>query len=74
MKKSFKQVFALLLALTMVLGCLTACGGKDPTGETGGSNTNETTEAANKADGSTFTYAIGGDPGANVNVITSSVK
>lgn len=72
MKKSFKQVFALLLALTMVLGCLTACGGKDPTGETEGGNTNETTEAANKADGSTFTYAIGGDPGANVNVITTS--
>ena len=64
----------------LVLGALTACGGKDPGAENNTSSgaAGETTKAGEslagtKTDGeSTFTYAIAGDPGANVNVITTS--
>lgn len=70
---------AFLLASVMVLGGLTACGGKDPVAESttaanassaGGSNDGAGQTAAGGE--STFTYAIAGDPGANVNVITTS--
>ncbi|WP_394523578.1 ABC transporter substrate-binding protein [Lacrimispora sp. JR3] len=72
MKKIFTKGAAVLLASFMVLGGLTACGGKDPGAESettsaAGAETTKTGEAA-----STFTYAIAGDPGANVNVITTS--
>ncbi|MDK2968436.1 ABC transporter substrate-binding protein [Lacrimispora sp.] len=81
MKKNFMKRAGFLLAAVMVLGGLTACGGKDPSAEgttavsgstAGGGGT--TADAANPSEGgeSTFTYAIAGDPGANVNVITTS--
>lgn len=77
MKGRLKKVLAMALALTMAAGVLTACGGKDPvaestpaaSGETAG---NESTAPAAAGNSGTFTYAIGGDPGANVNVITTS--
>lgn len=81
MKKILLKSTAFLLASFMVLGGLTACGGKDPVAEestaadTGSAGTGETKDAASQpAQGgeSTFTYAIAGDPGANVNVITTS--
>jgi|GEM_PF-2737092 len=79
MKRFSMKSAAFLLASVMVLGGLTACGGKDPVAESttaanassaGGSKD----EAGQSAAGgeSTFTYAIAGDPGANVNVITTS--
>ena len=54
---------------------LTGCGGKDPVADTSASG--ETVTVGSEAAGTTgtadtFTYAIGGDPGANVNVITTS--
>ena len=63
------------LAMTMAAGVLTGCGGKDPVADTSASG--ETAAAGSEATGTTgtadtFTYAIGGDPGANVNVITTS--
>lgn len=83
MKGTFKKVLALVLSLTMVAGVLTACGGKDPVAETNGGaaeteaaagseGTESSAEPVSTGDSSTFTYAIGGDPGANVNVITTS--
>lgn len=79
MKKVFMKSAAFLLASVMVLGGLTACGGKDPVAEgTTAANSSSSGEssdgAGNTAEGgeSTFTYAIAGDPGANVNVITTS--
>ena len=81
MKKNFMKRAGILLAAVMVLGGLTACGGKDPAAEgttaVSGSSAGagETTaDAAKPSEGgeSTFTYAIAGDPGANVNVITTS--
>ncbi|NNJ30433.1 ABC transporter substrate-binding protein [Lacrimispora defluvii] len=81
MKKNFMKRAGILLAAVMVLGGLTACGGKDPSAEgttaVSGSSAGagETTaEAAKPSEGgeSTFTYAIAGDPCANVNVITTS--
>jgi len=81
MKKNFMKRAGILLAAVMVLGGLTACGGKDPAAEgttaVSGSSAGagETTaEAVKSSEGgeSTFTYAIAGDPGANVNVITTS--
>ncbi|MFW6679825.1 ABC transporter substrate-binding protein [Lacrimispora sp. AGF001] len=81
MKKNFMKRAGILLAAVMVLGGLTACGGKDPAAEgttaVSGSSAGagETTaEASKPSEGgeSTFTYAIAGDPGANVNVITTS--
>jgi len=81
MKKNFMKRAGFLLAAFMVLGGLTACGGKDPaaegttavSGSTAGAG-ETTAEAAKTSEGgeSTFTYAIAGDPGANVNVITTS--
>lgn len=76
---------ALLLASVMVMTGLTACG-KDPgveettaatTAAAGGTTAAGNDGAAETADTSTgeaksFTYAIGGDPGSNVNVITTS--
>ncbi|WP_312441162.1 ABC transporter substrate-binding protein [Lacrimispora sp.] len=79
MKKIFMKSAAFLLASVIVLGGLTACGGKDPAAEdttaanassAGGSDKGAGTTAAGEE--STFTYAIAGDPGANVNVITTS--
>lgn len=84
MKGTFKKVLAMVVALTMAAGILTACGGKDPVAETtpateGASEAAGTEKSGDDAEGavstdnaSTFTYAIGGDPGANVNVITTS--
>lgn len=81
MKKNFMKRAGILLAAVMVLGGLTACGGKDPAAEgttaVSGSSAGAgetTSEAAKPSEGgeSTFTYAIAGDPGANVNVITTS--
>nr|WP_288827507.1 ABC transporter substrate-binding protein [uncultured Clostridium sp.] len=81
MKKNFMKRAGFLLAAFMVLGGLTACGGKDPSaegttavsGSTAGAG-ETTAEAAKPSEGGerTFTYAIAGDPGANVNVITTS--
>ena len=75
MKGTFKKVLAMALAMTMAVGVLTGCGGKDPVADTSASG--ETAAAGSEATGTTgtadtFTYAIGGDPGANVNVITTS--
>ena len=75
MKGTFKKVLAMALAMTMAAGVLTGCGGKDPVADTSASG--ETAAAGSEATGTTgtadtFTYAIGGDPGANVNVITTS--
>ena len=75
MKETFKKVLAMALAMTMAAGVLTGCGGKDPVADTSASG--ETAAAGSEATGTTgtadtFTYAIGGDPGANVNVITTS--
>lgn len=72
MKKLFTKGAAVLLTSFLVLGGLTACGGKDPgaESETTSAASAETTKAGDTA--STFTYAIAGDPGANVNVITTS--
>lgn len=81
MKKVFVKSAAFLLASVMVLGGLTACGGKDPVAESttaanaSSAGAGESTEAEGKtaeSGESTFTYAIAGDPGANVNVITTS--
>ncbi len=80
MKKSLKKIGLALMTSMLVLGALTACGGKDPGAENNTSSgaAGETTKAGEslagtKTDGeSTFTYAIAGDPGANVNVITTS--
>jgi len=71
MKKLFTKGAAVLLTSFLVLGGLTACGGKDPgaESETTSAASAETTKAGDTA--STFTYAIAGDPGANVNVITT---
>lgn len=75
---------ALLLASVMVMAGLSACG-KDPVveettaaaaaaGTTAAAGSEAETEAPDTASGEakSFTYAIGGDPGANVNVITTS--
>ena len=75
MKGTFKKVLAMALAMTMAAGVLTGCGGKDPVADTSASG--ETAAAGSEATGTTgtadtFTYAIGGDPGANVNVITTN--
>ena len=88
MKKAWKKMLALSMALTVVAGSMAACGGKDPVVETtpeqtvAASNETSSQEAAQDGEsqkpeeggngGGTFTYAIGGDPGANVNVITTS--
>lgn len=88
MKKTWKKMLALSMALTVVAGSMAACGGKDPVVETtpeqtvAASNETSSQEAAQDGEsqkpeeggngGGTFTYAIGGDPGANVNVITTS--
>lgn len=81
MKKFIKKSAALLLLFTMVLSGFAACGGKDPvaedststdTGSTNESKTVDTTTETTTGADSTFTYAIAGDPGANVNVITTS--
>lgn len=76
MNRTWKKILALGLAAAMTVGCVTACGGKDPVAEetqqgTAGSQA-ETAAVGEKGTDSTFTYAIGGDPGANVNVITTS--
>ena len=67
--KKLKKATALLCVSALVVSALSGCS-KDPTAEdtTGGSNvaTGQTTGSK------TFTYAIGGDPGSNVNVITTS--
>lgn len=81
MKKIIMKSAAFLLASFMVLGGLTACGGKDPvvedtsaadTGSAGAGETKDEASQPEQGGESTFTYAIAGDPGANVNVITTS--
>ena len=81
MKKVFMKSAAFLLASVMVLGGLTACEGKDPVAEstTAANASSAGAGESNNADGkteavgeNTFTYAIADDPGANVNVITTS--
>lgn len=85
MKKIGKKFLVLSLSVAMVAGSLAACGGKDPVVETsaeqtaaanGGAGDSASSDSTGTepaaANGSTFTYAIGGDPGANVNVITTS--
>lgn len=68
--KQLKKTIALLCVSALTVSALSGCA-KDPTGEetTGGANTavSGTTTSNN-----TFTYAIAGDPGSNVNVITTS--
>lgn len=88
MKSGFvKKVLAIALAVTMAAS-LSACGGKDPVVENGKSevaavNGSEESGASTAGDASaestggsdsTFTYAINGDPGESVNVITSSSR
>lgn len=80
MKKTLKRSGLALISSLVILGALTACGGKDPGAgnNTTASEAGETTKAGETTAGtktgseSTFTYAIAGDPGANVNVITTS--
>lgn len=72
MKGTFKKVLAMALTVAMAVGCLAACGGKDPVAETSAQTEAGSEAVESTGDGSTFTYAIGGDPGANVNVITTS--
>lgn len=62
------KITALLLVSAMTVTALSACGGKDP----GADKSSAEKGKGNAAKGSTFTYAIAGDPGANVNVITTS--
>ena len=72
MKKMFMKAAALALTSVMILGGLTACGGKDPVGEETTAQNTDSGADAEQGKESTFTYAIAGDPGANVNVITTS--
>ena len=81
MKKVFMKSAAFLLASVMVLGGLTACEGKDPVAESttaanaSSAGAGESINADGKTEAvgeNTFTYAIADDPGANVNVITTS--
>lgn len=81
LKKIAASTLILALAVTAFAGC-----GKDPVADDSANQTDQTTEtpAADNGDdastaddstasqGGTFTYAIAGDPGANVNVITTS--
>lgn len=78
MKKFFMKSAAFLLASVVVLGGLTACGGKDPVPEDTKAASSQAAGKSGSGDGktaeggaNTFTYAIAGDPGANVNVITT---
>lgn len=68
--KKLKRLTALLCVSVLTISMLSGCS-KDPTGEEDNLNstTNSTTTGQNA---NTFTYAIAGDPGSNVNVITTS--
>ena len=69
-RKKLKRLTALLCVSALAISTLSGCS-KDPTAEdsTGAGNNSSVTQTAA---GNTFTYAIGGDPGSNVNVITTS--
>lgn len=80
-----KKIIAISLALALALSLLSGCGGGSDSSDTSdstaadtatvdtGSGDAEEEEAASPASGGgTFTYAIGGDPGANVNPINST--
>lgn len=74
MNKFFKKGIAFLLTAVMLAMGLAACGGKDPTVEeesTSGKSDFADARSTSETSG-TLTYAIAGDPGANVNVITTS--
>lgn len=74
MNKFFKKGIAFLLTAAMLAMGLAACGGKDPTvEEESTSGKSDLADAGSTSETSgTLTYAIAGDPGANVNVITTS--
>lgn len=75
-KDKLVKGMALFLTAAMLMAGLGACG-KDPGAEeTAAAGTGKEAEASGtEASGNkTFTYAIGGDPGANVNVITTSER
>lgn len=63
-----KKFAALLLASAMAVTVISGCSGKDPDAEKGSSDQ----EKSSAGKDSTLTYAIAGDPGANVNVVTTS--
>lgn len=82
MKKMTKKLAALIMGLSVLVLSLAGCGGKDPVADTpaapqtqesaAAGGTQEATPQDTQAGDGTFTYAIGGDPGANVNVISTS--
>lgn len=73
MKNFLKKGTAFLLVSVMLAMGLAACGGKDPTVEESTSGKSDAADTGSTSEeGDTFTYAIAGDPGANVNVITTS--
>lgn len=77
MKEKFSKMLSFLMATTLVLGSLSlsACG-RDPVVEDSkssvSSDTSSNSGASSTSKDDTFTYAIAGDPGETVNVITTS--
>ena len=69
-RKKLKRFTALLCVSALAISTLSGCS-KDPTAEDS-TGTGKNSSATQTAAGNTFTYAIGGDPGSNVNVITTS--
>jgi peptide/nickel transport system substrate-binding protein len=74
-----KRILALICIMAMALSLLTGCGGsggttngEEATGDTSTPAASSAAEETTSASNNTFTYAIGGDPGANVNPITSN--
>ncbi len=68
--KKLKRTVALFCVSALALSALSGCS-KDPTAEDTSGNANATATGQSTS-GKTFTYAIAGDPGNNVNVITTS--
>ena len=75
MKKKLLRVLSIAMSAVLLSGVAVGCGGKDPGVEDTTSTAEGTTgseTAGTTGTDSTFTYAIGGDPGETVNVITTS--
>lgn len=86
-RKKWKRLTTGILTMALAAAMLSACGGRDPGAEndtagksssqiekndTASKGGNDTKNQESSGGGKTLTYAIGGDPGANVNVITTS--